>query len=144
MARTPKDVTDTEFSILHFLCETGRATVRELAEKLYPGRAAAQHTTVQKLLERLQAKGCVTHDRATWPYTFLPSIRREDLIERQIQQMADKLCDGSLQPVLSHLVKAGRLTSEDRQALRSLLDELNGANENEAKENEANEVEDGI
>lgn len=124
MARTPKDVTDTEFSILHMLWERGRATVRELAEKLYAGRAAQQHTTVQKLLERLEAKGCVTHDRETWPHTFEPAIRREELIERQVQTMADKLCDGSLQPVLSHLVKAGRLTTEDRQALRSLLDDL--------------------
>lgn len=125
MARTPKDVTDTEFSILNMLWDRERATVRELAEGLYGTRAAQQHTTVQKLLERLEGKGCVTHDRDTWPHTFRPAIRREELIERQVQQMADKLCEGSLQPVLSHLVKAGRLTTEDRQALRSLLDELN-------------------
>lgn len=125
MARTPKDVTDTEFSILHVLWERGRATVRELAERLYVGRASQQHTTVQKLLERLEAKGCVTHDRDTWPHTFQPAVQREELIERQVQQMADRLCDGSLQPVLSHLVKAGRLTTEDRDALRSLLDDLN-------------------
>ena len=33
----------------------------------------------------------------------------------------DKLCGGSLAPILSHLAKSQRLTAEERQALRELI-----------------------
>jgi BlaI family penicillinase repressor len=133
MARLPRDVTDAELAILQVLWERGRASVRELAAELYGKSAASQHATVQKLLERLEAKACVRRDRETWPHGFEPAIARQDLIGRQLQQTADKLCDGSLQPLLTHLVKAARLTPEDRQSLRELLDDLNDQTSGKAR-----------
>jgi predicted transcriptional regulator len=124
MPRIPQDVTDAELAILELLWDHGPASVRRLAEQLYQKSSASQHATVQKLLERLEGKGCVRRDRGTWPHTFAAAIERADLIGRQLQQTADKLCDGSLQPLLTHLVRTGRLSAEDRQSLRSLLDEL--------------------
>ena len=133
MARPPKDVTDAEVSILHFLWDRERATVREIAEELYAGRSASQQATVQKLLERLEAKGCVLRSRETWPHTFEPAIERSDLIGRQLQQTADKLAGGSLQPLLTHLVKAGKLSADDRHELRKLLDDLNKENQRQPR-----------
>ncbi len=133
MARPPQTVTDSELAILQVLWERGSATVRDLSGQLYGRSAASQQATVQKLLERLEGKGCVRRDRGTWPHTFHPAIDRQDLIGRQLQQTADKLCDGSLQPLLSHLVKAVRLTPEDRQSLRELLEELNDQNQRKGK-----------
>jgi predicted transcriptional regulator len=133
MPRLPRDVTDAELAILHVLWERGRATVRDLAGELYGKSAASQHATVQKLLERLEGKGYVRRDRGTWPHTFEPSVDRQELIGRQLQQTADKLCDGSLQPLLTHLVKAVRLTPEDRKSLTELLDQLNDQNKRQGK-----------
>ena len=124
MPRIPQDVTDAELAILELLWDHGPASVRHLAEQLYQKSSASQHATVQKLLERLEAKGCVRRDRGTWPHTFAAAIERSDLIGRQLQQTADKLAGGSLQPLLTHLVRTGRLSAEDRQSLRSLLDDL--------------------
>jgi predicted transcriptional regulator len=125
MARPPQDVTDTELSLLQLLWEQGSATVRELAEKLYQKSSSSQNATVQKLLERLEDKGCVRRDSSTWPHTFEAAIEREELIGRRLQQTADKLCEGALMPLLTHLVKANRLTADDRQSLRDLLEQLN-------------------
>ncbi|HUE72166.1 MAG TPA: BlaI/MecI/CopY family transcriptional regulator [Pirellulaceae bacterium] len=123
MPRPPQDVTEAELSILNVLWERGQATVRELAEELYDKKSSpSQHATVQKLLERLEAKDCVTRDHDSWPYTFAPAIDRGDLIGRQLQQTADKLTGGSLRPILIHLVKAG-LSARDRKTLRGLLDQ---------------------
>jgi predicted transcriptional regulator len=133
MPRIPQDVTDAELSILELLWDQGPASVRHLAETLYQKSSASQHATVQKLLERLEAKGCVSRDRGTWPHTFAAAIERSDLIGRQLQQTADKLAGGSLQPLLTHLVRAGRLSADDRQSLRSLLDELTQEGKKTAK-----------
>ena len=124
MARMPQDVTDAELAILQQLWDRGSASARDLAEALYGKCTPSQHATVQKLLERLEGKGCVSRDRGTWPHTFVPLVAREELIGRQLQQTADKLAGGSLQPLLTHLVRAGRLSADDRQSLRSLLEDL--------------------
>src|SRR5262245_14258084 len=124
MPRPAQDVTDAELAILQALWELGRATVRELTERLYAEYSSSQHATVQKLLERLEAKNCVRRNRETWPHMVEAAIDRGDLIGRKLQQTADKLCDGSIQPLLTHLVRGARLSARDRQSLRTLLDEL--------------------
>ena len=135
MPRPPQDVTDAELAILQVLWDRGRSTVRELTEQLYAEYSSSQHATVQKLLERLKAKGCVRRDRTAWPHLFEAAIERGDLIERRLQQTADKLCDGSIQPLLTHLVKGARLSAIDRESLRSLLDDLDKQSRKAAKEN---------
>ena len=124
MPRPPQDVTDAELAILQVLWDRGQATVRELTQHIYSQYTSSQHATVQKLLERLEGKGCVRRNRNVWPHMFEPAIERGDLIDRKLQQTADKLCDGSIQPLLTHLVKGGRLSAQDRRSLRTLLDEL--------------------
>jgi len=124
MPRPPQDVTDAELAILQVLWDRGQATVRELTEQLYSQYTSSQHATVQKLLERLEGKDCVRRNRSVWPHIFEPASERGDLIDRKLQQTADKLCDGSIQPLLTHLVKGGRLSAQDRRSLRTLLDEL--------------------
>ena len=42
----------------------------------------------------------------------------------RLRAVAEKLCGGSLTPLLSHLVRARRLTARERQELRALIDEL--------------------
>jgi BlaI family transcriptional regulator, penicillinase repressor len=124
MARTPQDVTEAELNVLDLLWNKGPATIRQLADELYPGGGATQYATVQKLLERLQAKECVRRDRSGGVQQFSASIEREDLIDRRLQTLAEQLCGGSLAPLLSHLVRADRLSAADRQSLRNLIEEL--------------------
>jgi predicted transcriptional regulator len=124
MARTPQDVTDTELALLHVLWDSGAATIRQLTDILYPGGGAAQYGTVQKLLDRLQVKGCVRRERTPNAHTFMASIAREELIGRRLQDMAEKLCGGSLTPLLTHLVRTKRLSARERQELRDLIEEI--------------------
>ena len=124
MARTPQDVTETELSLLQVLWDGGSATIRQLTDVLYPNGGTAQYATVQKLLERLEAKGCVRRERTPPAHTFTALIDRDDLIGQRLQDMAEKLCGGSLTPLLTHLVRTKQLTARERQELRNLIDEL--------------------
>ncbi len=124
MSRTPQDVTDAELAVLQVLWELQTATVRELTERLYPAGTSALNATVQKLLERLEAKKCVKRNRKTWPHQFSAAVAREVLIARQLQTTADKLCQGEIHPLLTTLVKAHGLSAKDRKSLRGLLDDL--------------------
>ena len=58
---------------------------------------------MQKLLERLEDKGFVRRDRSEFVHTFTAAIDRDELIGRRLAAMADKLCGGSMVPILSQL-----------------------------------------
>ncbi len=121
MDEQPLDVTDAELAVLQTLWEQGTATIRQLTDVLYPEGTAAQYGTVQKLLERLEGKGCVRRDRGTWPHHFTAVINRETLIGWRLRAMAEKLCGGSMAPLLLHLLKTEQFSSQERQELRAFL-----------------------
>jgi predicted transcriptional regulator len=124
MPRTPQDVTDTELAVLEVLWQRGTATRRQIADVLYPQGGPAHYTTVQKLLERLEAKGYVRKNRDPEALTFAAAVDREQLISRRLLDVADKLCGGSLTPLLLNLVRAKPLSPDELDELRQLLDEL--------------------
>src|SRR5206468_5487882 len=51
------DVPDAELAVLRELWDKGPESIRQLTDALYPGGSDAHYATVQKLLERLEAKG---------------------------------------------------------------------------------------
>src|SRR5262245_31831972 len=127
MARTPRDVTDTELALLQALWERGPATIQQLTETLYGQSTAGKYGTVQKLLDRLEGKGFVARRRAAPAHIFRACVAREELIGRRLQDMAEKLCGGSLTPLLTHLVRARPLSASERQELRDLIERADEA-----------------
>ncbi|MCS7046199.1 MAG: BlaI/MecI/CopY family transcriptional regulator [Gemmataceae bacterium] len=123
MARTPQDVTDAELAVLQVLWDAGPLPIRRITEVLYPAGKPAQYATVQKLLERLEAKQCVTRDRSMPTHVFRAAIDRDDLVGRRLQAVAEKLCGGSWTPLLTHLVANQSLSEADRDLLRALIQE---------------------
>lgn len=119
-----EDVTPAELAVLQVLWERGRATRRQVTDALYPGGGDAHYGTVQKLLERLGAKGCVRHTREAGVLLFTATVDREGLIGRRLRDVADKLCDGSVTPLLTHLVRSRGLKPHELDELQALLDEL--------------------
>jgi BlaI family transcriptional regulator, penicillinase repressor len=119
MPRTPRDVTEAELAVLRVLWDDGPQSVRGLADAL-GGHAA----TVQKLLERLEGKGWVGRDRSGPVQMFRATADRDDLIGRRLRGIAEALCEGSMTPLLSHLVSNEKLSPADRKALRNLIDRL--------------------
>ncbi len=122
MPRTPQDVTDTELAILQVLWDRGPSNRRRIVDALYPTGGPAQYATVQKLLERLETKGYVTRERRESILTFVAAVDREQLISRRLRDVAEKLCGGSLTPLLMNLVRSRPLTAEELRELQELID----------------------
>jgi predicted transcriptional regulator len=116
------DVTDAELDVLQALWDIGPATIRQLTERIYrdPG-STALYATVQKLLERLETKGFISRDRSAMTHRFTARVGRDVYIGGQLRAMAERLCGGSLTPLLTHLVRTETLSDDDRKELRKLL-----------------------
>jgi predicted transcriptional regulator len=96
--------------------------VRPIADVLYPGGGPSEYATVHRLLERLEGKGYVCRDRAEGVYLFRALLDRDAVLGQQVETLVERLCGGSLQPLLSTLVKSKRLSAEELRELLELVE----------------------
>jgi BlaI family penicillinase repressor len=124
MARTLPNITDAEWAVLELIWEKKEASVRQLAEVLYPKGGASEYATVHKLLERLEGKGYVSRRKNGGVYLFRATVGRDDVIGRQLEALVDKMYGGSLQPLLTNLIRVKRLTAQELRELLALVEGL--------------------
>ena len=121
-----QDVTEAELAVLDALWNRGASTIRELTDDIYPSGGSSEYATVHRLLERMEKKGWVERERGSRgsPQVFRPRRTRESLIDHRLRRTAEQLCGGSFSSLLSCLVSGERLSKEERQRLRQLIDDL--------------------
>lgn len=124
-------VTETELSLLDELWKSGPLPIRSLAEAVYGDSAPSSYATVQSLLERLEKKGFVLRERSGRAHQFSATVRREEFIGRELEALAEKVCEGSLTPILVSLAERAKLSNDERAALLRLIDEQAPAEESE-------------
>ena len=117
------DVSDGELAVLEVLWGRTRLTVREITLVIYDEESVSKYQSTQKLLERLEKKGCVQRDRSAAAHVFVASVTRDAVLGHRLEQVAETLCGGSLTPLLLHLVGRTKLRPAEREALQKLIDQ---------------------
>lgn len=124
-ARKPKPfrgISDAELAVLEALWKAPGAP-NELQERLAKSGPDWAYTTVQTLLHRLLEKGFVTRKRSGVAQIYSASVDRNELVARHVTDLAARLCEGSLSPLLLSLVKTRSLSRGDLARFRELLEE---------------------
>jgi predicted transcriptional regulator len=124
MAKKLDQITDGELAILRILWERNVATTREIAEAIYPEVNDPKMASVQKLIERMEGKGCVERDRGERAHRFRALVNQEEFLQSRLQSLADRVCDGELVDLLATLVRSKGISRSERMQLRELIDEL--------------------
>jgi predicted transcriptional regulator len=124
MAQSPPRIPDGEWAVLELLWQRGETSIRELAKALYPRGGASEYATVHKFLERLEGKKCIRRQRRDGVYVFEAIVGRDELISRELTTLVEKMSGGSLQPLLTNLVRVKGLTADELRELLKLVDDL--------------------
>ena len=116
----PPKLTRLELQIMEALWTLGPASVREIQEAL-PASGRPAYTTVQTIVSRLEAKKAVRRVKKVGnAYIFEPQITRSTAQRRLIDELLS-FFGGRTQPVVAHLIEAGKLTLDDvHEAERTL------------------------
>jgi BlaI family transcriptional regulator, penicillinase repressor len=122
MGRSWPHVPDAELAVLQLLWERGPSPVRQLADALYPGGGPSEYATAHRLLERLEAKGYVARDKVEGIFLFRAVRDRDAVLGQELEALVERMGGGSLQPLLSTLVKSKRLTAEELRELLALVE----------------------
>lgn len=117
--------TDRELEALKVLWERGRATVRELADAMNAGtrtgEAELAYTTVLSLLQVMEQKGLVHHERDGKAYVYLPRVERQNIFRRLAGGFLERVFDGAVDEYLVHALEAKRLSDEELDQLEAML-----------------------
>jgi BlaI family transcriptional regulator, penicillinase repressor len=109
-----------EYQIMEALWTKGECSIREILE-LLPGKRKAAYTTVQTTVYRMETKGVVRREKKVGNFHVFVAIVSRDAAQRRL--IDDLLCvfGGRSQPVMAHLIDAGKLTLDDvKEAERTL------------------------
>jgi|TARA_B100001971_G_C18097318_1_gene486853 predicted transcriptional regulator len=114
-------LTDAELAVMNLLWDNEQLTARQVREALYPDATKAQHGTVQKLLQRLEEKGCVKRNDTPGINLFSSALSREAYGGTQLESLATRLTSGSVAPLITHLVENNKISREEIERLRTIL-----------------------
>jgi BlaI family transcriptional regulator, penicillinase repressor len=117
--KLPK-LTKLELVIMDTLWARGALSVREIQEA-FPERDGPAYTTVQTMVNRLEAKKAVRRVKKIGnAYIFEAQVSKKAAHRRLIDDLLG-FFGGSTQPVMAHLIESGQLTMDDvKEAERAL------------------------
>lgn len=124
MAKRPTTIPDSELDVLKVLWDKGQATVREALETLRAAGRQWSYATVATLLDRLESKGLVTSDRSDLAFIYRPAISSQEVRQKRVSSLVDKLYQGEPGLLVLHLLKSHPLDPNQAQEVRAVLDEM--------------------
>jgi BlaI family transcriptional regulator, penicillinase repressor len=112
--------TPLELQIMQALWDRGPVAIREIQEN-FPEKDRPAYTTIQTTVYRLEAKKAVRRVRKIGnAHIFEATVSRRSAERRLLDELL-RLFGGRSQPVMAHLIEAGKLTLDDvREAEKAL------------------------
>lgn len=124
MAKRPPTIPDSELDVIKVLWDRGQGTVREVLETLRAAGREWSYATVATLLDRLESKGMITSDRRELAFVYTPAISAQDVRQKRVQSLVDKLYQGEPGLLVLHLLKAHPLDAGQARQVRDLLEAM--------------------
>lgn len=123
MATPP--ITDAEWEVMNVLWEQSPGTAMDVSEALKE-KTDWSPKTVKTLLGRLVRKGVLRFREEGNRYVYTPAIPRQRYVREESASFVDRVFGGESTPALMHFVRTSRLSQEDIDELRRILDEKQG------------------
>ena len=111
--------TSRELDVMSVLWRESSGTVAEVRERLSDDLA---YTTVLWVLQTLEEKGFVRHEREGRAHRYIPLVGPEAAGATALDRIVDKVFHGSAEMLLTQLVTERELPAEELQRMRDLLD----------------------
>ncbi len=78
------------------------------------------------LLDRLETKGLVTSDRRELAFVYRPAISSQEVRQRRVSSLVDKLYQGEPGLLVLHLLKSHPIDAARAKEVRAVLDQMTG------------------
>lgn len=117
-------LTPHELEIMKVVWQRDSATVRDVYESLLERRKIA-YTTVMTMMKILESKGYLKKYRQDRAFVYRPTRTKDKAIAGMVREFMNRVFNGSVEPLLVHLVKARHIREKDLQKIVRMLEEFN-------------------
>ena len=128
MSKREHELAKSEWSLLEALWTRGRATATELQNDLKEQQGWA-YSTVKTMLDRLVDKGFVNSRRVGNVYEYSAKLRRQSAVGRVVDDVFDRVLEGSVAPFLDRLIQSRRLSKGEIEDLHTMLNRYSDEDE---------------
>jgi predicted transcriptional regulator len=116
-------ITTAESSVMEALWRRSPLGADEITAEVAEPQGWSE-ATVKTLINRLLKKKAIGAKPEGRRYLYRPLVAREDYLQSESQGLLNRLFDGRLAPMVSHLSAAKSLTAEDIADLKRLIAEI--------------------
>lgn len=122
MPPKPPAITDAEWPLMRRLWARSPRTAAELIDEL-SREFGWSASTVKTLLGRLVDKGAAAAEADGKRYLYRPAVTRHRCVRAESRSFVDRVFGGDAGLTAAHLIKNHRLSADQLDELRRLLDE---------------------
>lgn len=112
-------LTPRELDVMSILWRLESGTVTEVRKQLQDRLA---YTTVLWVLQTLEEKGYVRHEKEGRAYRYYPVMEREDAGGSALGRLLDKVFHGSAAMLVAQLVNEREIPADELRRIRDLLE----------------------
>ena len=113
-----EQLTPLEIEIMNVLWEISPATVQTVQRRL---RRELAYTTVQTMLNVLVRKKKARRTLKDRAYYYRPAVKRDQVAGSAVEDLINRLFDGSAESLVMSLVESRQLTPEKLERLQRML-----------------------
>ncbi len=131
MSKQRTDLTRLEWVLMDALWTVGQATATDL-QRVLEDRQGWAYSTVKTMLDRLVKMGYVKARRVGNVYEYSPKSKRPTIVGRMVDDVTVRLFDGSVAPFIQCLIERGKMTAEEIEELRTMLEKYGDEKESKS------------
>lgn len=117
----PLELSELQLAVMRVLWQKKKAAVAEVQEALKSERDLAL-TTVATVLTRLEKAGLVVHRASGRHYLYRPLVSEEEVRRSMVSVLAERLFEGDVAALVSHLVNAREVKPGDLARVKQLIE----------------------
>lgn len=115
-----EELTKAEERIMQVLWKLQKAFVKDIIDELEEG-PKPPYNTISSIVRLLEKKGYISYKAYGKTYEYFPAISKEDYTKTTFSKLFSGYFDNSPSSLLSFMVKEEKLSAQDIEELRALI-----------------------
>lgn len=120
MKKLPQ-ISEAEFEVMKIVWKYAPINTNEITEKLTQTTSWGPKT-IQTLIKRLVTKGALTYEKQSRVFVYTPLVEEKEYIGQESHSFLKRFYNGNLTAMVSAFMEEDRLSKEEIETLKALLD----------------------
>ena len=120
MKELPK-ISDAEWEVMKIIWSNERITSSNIIENL-KDKEEWKPSTIKSLINRLLNKNAISFNKNGKEYEYYPLVSEVECVKEESNSFLNKVFNGSVNSMILNFVKSQKLSEEDIEELRNILE----------------------